>query len=205
MWGMFYRRLNPKAAADAQRPLIVDWRMVILVQIVPNAALSGLSWWISCTNWAMRWFSATRPGFRSTTGNSRTGRYAVHGRLARKSSSSAPQRTASYCCSCGTASAIHFPALALFSQIQFHFQQFILLLQPGVLDPQGLIPARAFGPQGACPSGPPAPPNPALILSPSSAASELLLDMPALLLERPAAFQTASTASNCSSVNWWFS
>ena len=40
MWGMFYRRLNPKAAADAQRPLIVDWRMVILVQIVPNAAVA---------------------------------------------------------------------------------------------------------------------------------------------------------------------
>ena len=40
MWDMFYRRLNPKAAADAQRPLVVDRRMVILVQIVPNAAVS---------------------------------------------------------------------------------------------------------------------------------------------------------------------
>ena len=41
MWGMFYCRLNPKATADAQRPLIVDWRMVvILVQIVPDAAVS---------------------------------------------------------------------------------------------------------------------------------------------------------------------
>lgn len=40
MWGMFYHRLNPKATADAQCPLIVDRRMVILVQIVPNAAVS---------------------------------------------------------------------------------------------------------------------------------------------------------------------
>ena len=40
MWGMFYRRLNPKATADAQRPLVVDRRMVILIQIVPNAAVS---------------------------------------------------------------------------------------------------------------------------------------------------------------------
>lgn len=29
MWGMFYHRLNPKATADAQCPLIVDRRMTI--------------------------------------------------------------------------------------------------------------------------------------------------------------------------------
>ena len=40
---MFYCGPNPQAAADAQRPLVVDWRMVIPVQVVPDAAVPGHS------------------------------------------------------------------------------------------------------------------------------------------------------------------
>ena len=148
MWGMFYHRLNPKATADAQCPLIVDRRMVILVQIVPNAAVSLV--------WALPVDLLHQLGDALILGDAAPGcpgaPLVIAGPGDMQCTAGWPHRK-----SLVFRTVAHrfillflpklpqrsppFQLLHFFSQIQFHFQQFILLLQPGVLDPQGLIPA----------------------------------------------------------------
>ncbi len=190
MWGMFYRRLNPKAAADAQRPLIVDWRMVILVQIVPNAAVAlvrALMVDLLHQLGDALVLSDAPPGFpgaplviagpgdmQCTAGwphrKSLFFRTAAH-RFILLFLPELPQRStlSSSCTFFRRYSSIFSNSFSFFSRA-FSIRRASSRLR-------GVWSARRL------PSGPPAPPNPAPdTFSPSSAASELLLDMPALLL-----------------------
>lgn len=142
---VLYRRVDPQAAADAQRSLVIDRRMIILVQIVPNAAVSlvrTLPVDLLHQLGDMLILGDAVPGFPGAPpvvtgpGNMQCAAGCAH----RKS------------LVFGTVAHRLIPLLLpelpippvqllhFFSQIQLHFQQFILLFQPGALDPQGLFP-----------------------------------------------------------------
>lgn len=40
LWGVLYHGPNPQATADFQCPLVINWCVVIPIQLVPNAAVS---------------------------------------------------------------------------------------------------------------------------------------------------------------------